>query len=623
MKKLIGFLAIASLYTCSQDNLSEVLGENGSGTVRLSVKLDQSFAGGNGADSPWVHTYQSEATVTFTSTTSVFTKSVTFDPNDLANFPATSLPYGDYNWSVAQTGDDVAVSSVLYVYGSSSSPFTVDSPTVSMPLVLDTDFALVTVSATDLSSASIRQNGVNTALTIQDGYYYGYINSNFTGFTLNIVTTESFGGADTIASPVANTHYNYAINYQQFADTGVTLELSSTFVLENRGITAGLDEDLDGVLDTDDLCPGTRSGAPVDANGCLDVIELDANGVTIKAKPGAAAGDQQDLNGVSYTVVDETMLRSMVANDEDVTKVVTTLVTNMGYLFFEKRTFNLDISSWDTSNVTNLAYAFYENPVFNQDISFWNVSNVTNMRGLFQVASSFNQDLSSWDTSEVTDMFATFGGTEFNLNIGGWDTSKVTIMAFAFEDCSVSDLDISSWNVSNVTDFSWMFHSSAFNGNLNNWDISSATDLSYMFFSSNFNQDISNWNTSNVENMNNMFNNNIVFNQPIGEWDVSKVLDMSAMFIGARDFNQPIDNWNVQNVLSFASMFQEARSFNQDISSWDVAQANNMFRILWYADSFNQDLSNWNVSNVEECSEFSVNATAWTLPKPNFTYCTE
>ena len=72
MKKLIGFLAIASLFTCTQDNLSEVLDENGSGIIRLSVKLDQSFEGGNGADSPWNHTYQSEATVTFTSTTSVF-----------------------------------------------------------------------------------------------------------------------------------------------------------------------------------------------------------------------------------------------------------------------------------------------------------------------------------------------------------------------------------------------------------------------------------------------------------------------------------------------------------------------------------------------------------------------
>jgi len=31
------------------------------------------------------------------------------------------------------------------------------------------------------------------------------------------------------------------------------------------------------------------------------------------------------INGVTYTVVDEAMLREMVANEEDVTKVVTTL----------------------------------------------------------------------------------------------------------------------------------------------------------------------------------------------------------------------------------------------------------------------------------------------------------
>ena len=39
------------------------------------------------------------------------------------------------------------------------------------------------------------------------------------------------------------------------------------------------------------------------------------------------------INGVTYTVVDEAMLRAMVANEEDVTKVVTTKVTNMsGYV---------------------------------------------------------------------------------------------------------------------------------------------------------------------------------------------------------------------------------------------------------------------------------------------------
>ena len=36
---------------------------------------------------------------------------------------------------------------------------------------------------------------------------------------------------------------------------------------------------------------------------------------------------------------------------------------------------------------------------------------------------------------------------------------------------------------------------------------------------------------------------------------------------------------------------------------------------------FNGDISNWDVDNVTECEGFSQDATAWTLPKPNFTNC--
>jgi len=38
---------------------------------------------------------------------------------------------------------------------------------------------------------------------------------------------------------------------------------------------------------------------------------------------------------------------------------------------------------------------------------------------------------------------------------------------------------------------------------------------------------------------------------------------------------------------------------------------------------FNQDISSWDVSNVTDCEGFSIGATAWTEPKPNFTNCTE
>jgi hypothetical protein len=39
--------------------------------------------------------------------------------------------------------------------------------------------------------------------------------------------------------------------------------------------------------------------------------------------------------------------------------------------------------------------------------------------------------------------------------------------------------------------------------------------------------------------------------------------------------------------------------------------------------AFNQDLSIWNVVNVTECSYFSNDTPQWTLPKPNFTNCTQ
>ena len=66
---------------------------------------------------------------------------------------------------------------------------------------------------------------------------------------------------------------------------------------------------------------------------------LDENGVTIKANSWAEVGDNVEIGGVTYTLVDETTLRQMVADDEDVTKVVTTKVTNMSQLFKDKSTF--------------------------------------------------------------------------------------------------------------------------------------------------------------------------------------------------------------------------------------------------------------------------------------------
>ena len=158
-------------------------------------------------------------------------------------------------------------------------------------------------------------------------------------------------------------------------------------------------------------------------------VYLAKNGVTIKASADAVNGDTGVVNGVTYMVVDTATLRGMISIGDDVSKVVTSLVTNMDNLFFNNLTFNQDISSWDVSNVTNMNQMFASNQgvsSFNQDISSWDVSKVTGMSYMFN-NSPFNQDISSWDVSNVTNMDSMFAYAEsFNQDLSTWDVSKVT-----------------------------------------------------------------------------------------------------------------------------------------------------------------------------------------------------
>jgi surface protein len=246
-----------------------------------------------------------------------------------------------------------------------------------------------------------------------------------------------------------------------------------------------------------------------DDNGSSDQsycpIYLDNNGVTIKACDDANVGDTGVINGYTYTVVDEDMLREMIENDENVIRVVTTKVTDMLQLFYI-----------DADTTTD----------FNQNISSWDVSNVTTMRGMFQNATDFNQDIRYWDVSNVTNMNTMFwGATAFNQPIGDWDVSNVIRMGGTFA------------------------YANAFNQPIGDWDVSNVLTMDSLFYETdNFNQDISNWDVSQVNTMWSVFHDAIVFNQDISNWDVSQVYRMSNMFRDAYAFNQDLSSWSVDNV---------------------------------------------------------------------------
>lgn len=168
---------------------------------------------------------------------------------------------------------------------------------------------------------------------------------------------------------------------------------------------------------------------------------LDGNGVTIKINEhfNVEPGITDFVDGVEYTAVDREMLISMVQNGDDVTKVVTSLITNMRDIFSKKNSFNQDISSWDVSNVTDMGGMFYEAINFNQDISFWDVSNVTDMKNMFGNTDKFNQNISNWDVSKVTNMSEMFSyAKSFNQDLSIWVVDKVL-------DCSSFKLNADSY----------------------------------------------------------------------------------------------------------------------------------------------------------------------------------
>ena len=219
--------------------------------------------------------------------------------------------------------------------------------------------------------------------------------------------------------------------------------------VDSRGCSdSQKDTDGDGVSDDIDQDNNTRSGVPVDENGVmLNPVYLDENGVTIKSQEWGIVGDTGEIDDITYTIVSEEELEGMIASGDDVSRICTSLITNMNDMFGYS-SFNGDISSWDVSNVTEMR-GMFGNSQFNGDISSWDVSNVTAMNNMFG-DSQFNQDISNWDVSSVTLMYGMFARSLFNGDISSWDVGNVTEMQNMFRNNTSFNNDLSGWDVSNV-----------------------------------------------------------------------------------------------------------------------------------------------------------------------------
>ena len=317
-------------------------------------------------------------------------------------------------------------------------------------------------------------------------------------------------------------------------------------------------------------------------------ITLASNGVTIVC-PEAPIGHKEVVNCKEYEVVDLTMLKTKIANNEAVDCVCTSQITSMNSLFEGKATFNQDISSWDVSKVTDMTDMFNEARNFNQVIGAWDVSSVIDMKNMFDAATTFDQNLSGWCVRKITTPPNAFADNSSlsSTDLPKWGTcpadtseatSKITLASNGVtivcpeapighkevvngEEYEVVDLTMLKTKIANneavdcvctsqITSMASLFEdNSTFNQDISSWDTGQVTAFEKMFRNAiSFNGQLNNWDTAKVTNMAMLFNGATLFNQPIGSWDTAQVTTMEGMFLGARTFNQPLANWNVQKV---------------------------------------------------------------------------
>ncbi len=109
----------------------------------------------------------------------------------------------------------------------------------------------------------------------------------------------------------------------------------------------------------------------------------------------------------------------------------------------------------------------------------------------------------------------------------------------------------------------------------------------------------------------------------LGTRDVSSVTDMSGMFLDARHFNQDIGGWDVSRVTDMSGMFWGADAFNQDLGGWDVSNVRDVRPSGGAAPAPSSRLFGLCIDPVpyREPWGYSHGATAWTLPKPDWSRC--
>ena len=322
----------------------------------------------------------------------------------------------------------------------------------------------------------------------------------------------------------------------------------------------------------------------------LDLSNLDTSGITDMTGMFAHTKNLTEIifgehfNTSNVKSMYEMFCNTYMLKSIDLSKLDTSNVTNMGYMFYGSGVETLDLSTFDTSNVTAMNWMFASvSKITSLDLSSFNTSNVTNMSNMFARASKVSKlDISSFDTSNVTNfnaMFHSMSGMT-TIDLSNIDTSNATNLSAMFASCAnLKSIDLSKFDTSNVTDISSMFEycCELISINLSNFDTSKVTAMGRTFKNtSNLTEIIfgEHFNTSNVTTMFEMFLGSNIKEIDLSNFDTSNVINMDGMFRQCNFSKLDLSNFNTSKLKSAKLMFQ--RNGNIDVIDLSNADFTNL-----------------------------------------------
>jgi surface protein len=325
-------------------------------------------------------------------------------------------------------------------------------------------------------------------------------------------------------------------------------------------------------------------------DSCLDPTRGDPTGVACCSKPWVNCGPAGAVEMADWDVSQVTSMNSLFYNkgsfNADISRWDTSSVTNMVWMFRGARAFNQDIGTWDTSSVTSMHLMFYQAYAFNQHLSRWDVSSVTAMREMFYDANAFNTMPEGWDTSKVTDSYNMFssadawkarftGGNDHTLPGGGW-TRKDNAC-----DASYPPLNgaVGSCTDTLVSGTSCMPYCDA---RYVRQGVTSCTDK--VLTEAVCIPDVAT--RAELKAAVDACVGDQLCEGIMPHWDVSRVTDMSFLFQGKSQFNVDISQWEMSQVTNVQGMFEGAASFYRDISGWTLADNANTTGMFMGADTW-------------------------------------